>query len=96
MFLIATCAFPCYPVRTDGLRIAWPASAVLPDRRWLRRDRDRARQFALVLMAYAEVLSRIGVLQVRRIRALRHPAGRPCVLTADAGQTADDPAQLAA
>ena len=53
-------------------------------------------QFALVLMAYAEVLSRIGVLQVRRIRALRHPADRPCGLTAAAGQTADDPAQLAA
>jgi len=31
-------------------------------------------QFALVMMAYAEVLSRIGVLQVRRVRTLHRPA----------------------
>jgi hypothetical protein len=31
-----------FPVRTDGLRIAWSPSAILPDRRWLRRDRHRA------------------------------------------------------
>lgn len=36
-------------------------------------------QFALVLMAYGEVLSRIGVLQVRRIRAERHPVVRSVV-----------------
>lgn len=53
-------------------------------------------QFALVLMAYAEVLSRIVVLQARRIRAMRHLAGRPSARTAAAGQPADDPAQLAA
>jgi hypothetical protein len=43
-------------------------------------------QFALVLMAYSEVLSRIGVLQFRRIRA-EHA---PCSLPADRGG-ADDP-----
>lgn len=53
-------------------------------------------QFALVLMAYAEVLSRIGVLQVRRFRALRAPVGRACVPTDGADQVADDRAQLAA
>lgn len=31
-------------------------------------------QFALVLMAYAEVLARVGVLEARRRRALRSPA----------------------
>ena len=31
-------------------------------------------QFALVLIAYGQVLSRIRVLHVRRFRALRHPA----------------------
>jgi hypothetical protein len=34
-------------------------------------------QFALVLMAYSEVLSRIGVLQFRRIRAEHTPDSRP-------------------
>jgi hypothetical protein len=38
---------------------------------------DHIWQFALVLMAYAEVLSRIAVLQVRRVRALRDPASLP-------------------
>ena len=33
-------------------------------------------QFALVLMAYSEVLSRIGVLQFRRIRAVNTPDSR--------------------
>ena len=41
-------------------------------------------QFALVLMAYAEVLSRIAVLQARRVRVLRGPASLSAV-TADAG-----------
>jgi hypothetical protein len=36
-------------------------------------------QFALVPMAYGEVLSRIGVLQVRRIRAERHPVVRSVI-----------------
>jgi hypothetical protein len=35
-------------------------------------------------MAYAEVLSRIGVLQARRVRVLRGPASLSAV-TADAG-----------
>ena len=34
-------------------------------------------QFALVLMACSEVLSRIGVLQFRRIRAEDAPGSRP-------------------
>jgi len=51
-------------------------------------------QFALVLMAYAEVLSRIGVLQVRRVRALRGPASLS-VVTTDLGY-ADDRAHQAA
>jgi len=54
----------------------------------------RTWQFALVLMAYAEVLSRIGVLQVRRVRALRGPAFLS-VVTDDAGH-ADDRAHQAA
>jgi hypothetical protein len=33
-------------------------------------------QFALVLMAYSEILSRIGVLQFRRIRAVHTPDSR--------------------
>jgi len=41
-------------------------------------------QFALVLMAYSEVLSRIGVLQVRRVRVLRRPHSLT-VVTPDAG-----------
>lgn len=52
--------------------------------------------FALVLMAYAEVLSRIAVLQVRRVRLMRHPAGRPSGLSAGASQLAGEPAHLAA
>ena len=41
-------------------------------------------EFALVLMAYAEVLSRIAVLQARRVRVLRSPASLSAV-AADAG-----------
>jgi len=41
-------------------------------------------EFALVLMAYAEVLSRIAVLQARRVRVLRGPASLSAV-TAGAG-----------
>jgi hypothetical protein len=41
-------------------------------------------EFALVLMAYAEVLSRIAVLQARRVRVLRGPASLSAV-TADTG-----------
>jgi len=55
---------------------------------------DHIWQFALVLMAYAEVLSRIGVLQARRVRALRSPAPLSAV-TADAGHTADRAHQAA-
>ena len=36
-------------------------------------------QFALALMAYGEVLSRIGVLQFRRIRAIHTPDSRSAV-----------------
>jgi hypothetical protein len=46
-------------------------------------------QFALVLMAYGEVLSRIGVLQFRRIRAEHAPDGQP----ADRGG-ADNPRRV--
>jgi hypothetical protein len=42
-------------------------------------------QFALVLTAYGEVLSRIGVLQVRRLRAERHPVIRSVVPAGVAG-----------
>jgi len=45
-------------------------------------------------MAYAEVLSRIGVLQVRRVQALRRPASLS-VATTDLGY-ADDRARQAA
>jgi hypothetical protein len=55
---------------------------------------DHTWQFALVLMAYAEVLSRIAVLQLRRVRALRHPASLT-VVTPDAGH-ADDRGRQAA
>jgi hypothetical protein len=47
-------------------------------------------QFALVLMAYSEVLSRIGVLQFRRIRAEHVPG---CRLAGRVG--ADNPRPLA-
>lgn len=51
-------------------------------------------QFALVLMAYAEVLSRIGILQVRRFRILRHPAS-PSVVPAGASHAPDAAHQAA-
>ena len=51
-------------------------------------------QFALVLMAYAEVLSRIGVLQVRRVRAERSPATLS-VVSADAAHANDRVRQAA-
>jgi hypothetical protein len=51
-------------------------------------------EFALVLMAYAEVLSRIGVLQVRRVRALHGPASLS-VVAADAGHARDRDRQAA-
>jgi len=51
-------------------------------------------QFALVLMAYAEVLSRIGVLQARRVRAMRGRASLS-VVTADAGHAHDRVRQAA-
>jgi len=51
-------------------------------------------QFALVLMAYAEVLSRIAVLQVRRVRTLRGPASLS-VVAPDADQAHDRNLQAA-
>jgi hypothetical protein len=51
-------------------------------------------EFALVLMAYAEVLSRIAVLQVRRVRALRGPAS-PSIITAAVRQPHDRDRQAA-
>ena len=51
-------------------------------------------QFALVLMAYAEVLSRIGVLQIRRVRALRRPTNLS-VVTTGAGHAPDRANQAA-
>ena len=45
-------------------------------------------EVALVLMAYAEILSRIGVHQVRRVRVLPGPASLP-VVAADAGHAYD-------
>ena len=51
-------------------------------------------QFALVLMAYAEVLSRIAVLQVRRVRALRGPASLS-IVAADASHAHDRDRQAA-
>ena len=51
-------------------------------------------EFALVLMAYAEVLSRIGVLQVRRVRVLHRPASLS-VVAADAGHAHDRDRQAA-
>jgi len=55
---------------------------------------DHIWQFALVLMAYAEVLSRIAVLQVRRVRAMRGPASLT-VVAADAGYAHDRDRQAA-
>jgi hypothetical protein len=51
-------------------------------------------QFALVLMAYAEVLSRIAVLQVRRVRAMHGPASLS-VVAPDAGHAHDRDRQAA-
>jgi hypothetical protein len=51
-------------------------------------------EFALVLMAYAEVLSRIGVLQVRRVRALHGPASLS-VVAAGTGHAHDHDRQAA-
>jgi hypothetical protein len=45
-------------------------------------------------MAYAEVLSRIAVLQVRRVRVLRSPASLS-VVAADAGHAHDRDRQAA-
>jgi len=51
-------------------------------------------EFALVLMAYAEVLSRIGVLQARRVWVLRGPASLS-VVAADTGHAHDRDRQAA-
>jgi hypothetical protein len=55
---------------------------------------DHIWEFALVLMAYAEVLSRIGVLQVRRVRVLHRPASLS-VVAADTGHAHDRDRQAA-